>query len=75
MVLIPNNLFGSMLGGLTNKFLPPIVSDCIILPVMIAFSVKFFLRYRGFKKQEREQKEVEEEEKRKTTRIFEQKHR
>lgn len=53
MVLIPNNLFGSMLGGLTNKFLPPVVSDAIILPVMIAFSVKFFLRYRGFKKQEK----------------------
>ena len=55
MVLIPNNLFGSMLGSLANKFLPPVVSDCLILPIMIAFSIKFFMRYRGFKKQEAEE--------------------
>lgn len=55
MVLIPNNLFGSMLGSLTNKFLPAVVSDSIILPIMIAFSIKFFLRYRGFKKQEKDE--------------------
>lgn len=50
MVLIPNILFGSTIGALVNKFIPAVVSDAIILPIMAAYSVKFFLRYRQFKK-------------------------
>ena len=52
MVLIPNILFGSTIGALINKFIPPVVSDSLILPIMIAYSIKFFLRYRQFKKEE-----------------------
>ena len=56
MVLIPNILFGSTIGALINKFIPPIVSDSLILPIMIAYSIKFFLRYRQFKKEEQNAK-------------------
>ena len=54
LVLIPNILFGSTIGGLVNKFIPPVVSDAIILPIMIAYSFKFFFRYKEFKKEEQE---------------------
>lgn len=50
IVLIPNILFGSTIGALINKFMPPIVSDALILPIMMGYSLKFFLRYREFKK-------------------------
>ena len=49
MVLLPNNLFGSAIGGLVNKFIPPIVSDSLCLALMIAFSIKVFIRYKGYK--------------------------
>lgn len=45
LIIIPNILFGSTIGSLVNNFIPPIVADSIILPLMIAFSVKFFIRY------------------------------
>ena len=61
MVLLPNNLFGSAIGGLVNKFIPPIASDSICIVLMVAFSYKFFMRYRGYKKQEEQEvKEAEE---------------
>lgn len=48
LIIIPNILFGSTLGSLVNKFIPPIVADSIILPIFIGFSIKFFLRLRNY---------------------------
>jgi len=56
LVIIPNILFGSTIGSLVNKFLPPIVADSLILAIMIGFSIKFFLRYYNFRKQEKAEK-------------------
>lgn len=53
LIIIPNILFGSTIGSLVNKFIPPIVADSIIIPIMIGFSVKFYLRYREYKQQYR----------------------
>ncbi len=53
MVIIPNILFGSTIGSLVNKFIPPIVADSLIIPIMIAFSIKFFMRYYNFRKQQK----------------------
>lgn len=52
LIIVPNILFGSTIGSLVNKFIPPIVADCIIIPIMIGFAIKFFNRYRGYKRQE-----------------------
>ena len=54
LIIIPNILFGSTIGSLVNKFIPPIVADSLIIPIMIGFAIKFYLRYRNFKKQEQE---------------------
>lgn len=53
LIIIPNILFGSTIGSLVNKFIPPIVADSIIIPIMMAFSIKFFLRFLNFRKQEK----------------------
>jgi uncharacterized membrane protein YfcA len=44
LIIIPNILFGSTIGSLVNKFIPPIVADSIIIPIFIGFSFKFFFR-------------------------------
>jgi uncharacterized membrane protein YfcA len=51
MVLIPNILYGSTIGALINKFIPPIVSDSLIIPLLLCFSIKFFLRFYNFRKE------------------------
>lgn len=51
LIIIPNILFGSTVGSLVNKFIPPIVADSIIIPMMIGFSIKFFLRWKNLKKE------------------------
>jgi uncharacterized membrane protein YfcA len=56
LIIIPNILFGSTLGSLVNKFIPPIVADSIILPIFIGFSIKFFLRLRNYLKIEKQQR-------------------
>lgn len=61
LIIIPNILFGSTIGSLVNKFIPPIVADSLIIPIMIGFSIKFFMRFRGFKKQQEEQERKERE--------------
>lgn len=44
LIIIPNILFGSTIGSLVNKFIPPIVADSIIIPIFIGFSIKFLFR-------------------------------
>jgi uncharacterized membrane protein YfcA len=51
MVIIPSVLFGSTIGALVNKFIPPIIADMLIIFILGAFSVKFFLRYNNFRKE------------------------
>jgi uncharacterized membrane protein YfcA len=51
MIIIPSVLFGSTMGALVNKFIPPIIADVLIIFILGAFSVKFFLRYYNFRKQ------------------------
>lgn len=51
MIIIPSVLYGSTIGALTNKFVPPIIADSIIILILAAFSVKFFLRFYNFRKQ------------------------
>lgn len=51
MIIIPNILYGSTIGALVNKFIPPIVADSIIIVILGLFSVKFFLRFYNFYKQ------------------------
>ena len=50
MVVIPNVLYGSTLGSLINNFMPPIVADCLIFGLLVAFSVKFWLKLKQLKK-------------------------
>lgn len=49
MVLIPNILYGSTIGALVNFFIPQIASDAIVMPLLAAFSIKFFFRFREFR--------------------------
>jgi uncharacterized membrane protein YfcA len=51
-ILIPNVLYGSTIGSLLNNFVPPIVADSLIIVILSAFSVKFFLKLRGLIQQE-----------------------
>ncbi len=51
MIIIPSVLFGSTIGALVNKFIPPIVADAIIIVILGAFSVKFFFRFYNFRKE------------------------
>jgi uncharacterized membrane protein YfcA len=51
MIIIPSVLYGSTMGALVNKFIPPIIADMLIIFILGAFSVKFFLRYYSFRKQ------------------------
>lgn len=48
LIIIPNILFGSTIGSLVNKFIPPIVADSIIMAIMIGFSFKFFFRLKNY---------------------------
>lgn len=66
LIIIPNILFGSTIGSLVNKFIPPIVADSIIIPMMIGFSIKFFLRYKNLKKQQRELEKLKDPEQKAT---------
>ena len=49
MIIIPNILFGSTIGALMNKFIPPIIAALLITLILIAFSLKFFLRYYNYR--------------------------
>lgn len=51
MIIIPSVLYGSTIGALTNKFVPPIIADSLIILILASFSVKFFLRFYNFRKQ------------------------
>lgn len=51
IIMIPSVLYGSTIGALVNKFIPPIIADSIIMVILGAFSVKFFLRFYNFRKQ------------------------
>ncbi len=51
MIIIPSVLFGSTIGGLTNKFIPPIIADALIIVILTLFSIKFFLRFYNFRKE------------------------
>lgn len=50
IIIIPNILYGSTIGALVNKFIPPIIADCLIIVILGCFSVKFFVRYYNFRK-------------------------
>jgi uncharacterized membrane protein YfcA len=50
MVIIPSVLYGSTIGALVNKYIPPIIADSLIIFILGAFSVKFFLRFYEFRK-------------------------
>jgi uncharacterized membrane protein YfcA len=50
MIIIPSILYGSTIGALVNKFIPPIIADSLIIVILGAFSVKFFLRFYHFRK-------------------------
>jgi len=51
IIIIPNILYGSTIGALVNKFIPPIVADSLIIIILGCFSVKFFLRFYNFRKE------------------------
>lgn len=55
MIIIPCVLYGSTIGSLINNFIPPIVADCLIIVLLVAFSTKFFLRLRGLFKKAKEE--------------------
>jgi uncharacterized membrane protein YfcA len=59
MILIPNILFGSTIGALVNKFIPPIVADSIIIVILGSFSVKFFVRYYNYYQAAKLEKQTE----------------
>lgn len=44
MIIIPNVLFGSVVGTILNDLLPPIVANVLITILLAAFSIKFFLK-------------------------------
>lgn len=50
-IIIPSVLYGSTIGALVNKFIPPIAADVIIMIILGAFSVKFFNRFYNFRKE------------------------
>lgn len=52
IIIIPSVLFGSTVGALVNKFIPPIIADGLIIFILAAFSIKFFLRFYNYRKEE-----------------------
>ena len=51
IIIIPSVLYGSTIGALVNKIIPPIVADCIIMVILGAFSFKFFNRFYNYRKE------------------------
>ena len=52
-LIIPNSLYGSMIGALINKLIPPIIADVCIIVLLSFFSTKFFLKLKGIIEEER----------------------
>lgn len=51
MIIIPSVLYGSTIGAIVNKYIPPIIADSLIIFILAAFSIKFFLRFLNFRKE------------------------
>ena len=43
-IIIPNVLYGSMVGASINRFLPPIVADLFIVALLSFFCYKFVFK-------------------------------
>lgn len=52
MLIIPSVLYGSTIGALVNKFIPPIVADCLIILILGGYSIKFFMKFYNYRQME-----------------------
>lgn len=56
-IILPSSLYGSMIGALVNRLIPPIVADVCIIFLFGFFSYKFFMKVKDLIKQEKKLEE------------------
>ena len=55
-IIIPNVLYGSMVGASITRLIPPIVADTLITALLVFFCFKFVNKIKKLRSDEKEQK-------------------